>query len=156
MNLPGTAGQRCTTLRRLVLHEKIYDEFVSKLVSGYSKVNAGRAELDCVSCQWTCGVTFFSPFVFFFSQIKPGNPLDADTLLGPLHNEGGVREYLEGLEEIKKQGGKVGHQYIDMLSREWEKKGGISASIKRIDQWMIVFILHHSLSPHSRSCTEVA
>lgn len=72
----GTAGQRCTTLRRLVLHEKIYDEFVAKLVSGYSK-------------------------------IKPGNPLDADTLLGPLHNEGGVQEYLEGLEEIKKQGGKV-------------------------------------------------
>lgn len=42
------------------------------------------------------------------SQIKPGNPLDAGTLLGPLHNEGGVQEYLEGLEEIKKQGGKVG------------------------------------------------
>ena len=35
---PGTAGQRCTTLRRLVLHEKIYDEFVAKLVAGYSKV----------------------------------------------------------------------------------------------------------------------
>ena len=26
----GTAGQRCTTLRRLMVHEKIYDEFVGK------------------------------------------------------------------------------------------------------------------------------
>lgn len=72
----GTAGQRCTTLRRLVLHEKIYDEFVAKLKAGYSK-------------------------------LKPGNPLEPGTLLGPLHNKAGVKEYLDGIEEIKKQGGKI-------------------------------------------------
>jgi hypothetical protein len=27
----GTAGQRCTTLRRLILHEKIYDEVLNFL-----------------------------------------------------------------------------------------------------------------------------
>lgn len=34
----GTAGQRCTTARRLILHEKIYDEVVSRLVSAYKQI----------------------------------------------------------------------------------------------------------------------
>lgn len=28
----GTAGQRCTTLRRLFLHEDVYDKFVERLL----------------------------------------------------------------------------------------------------------------------------
>src|SRR5258706_13896709 len=31
----GTAGQRCTSLRRLIVHESIYDKFVSKLKAVY-------------------------------------------------------------------------------------------------------------------------
>ena len=38
----GTAGQRCTTLRRLVLHEAIYDKFVSALVSAYKHLKPGN------------------------------------------------------------------------------------------------------------------
>ena len=72
----GTAGQRCTTLRRLLVHEKIYDKFVSALVSAYK-------------------------------QLKPGNPLDSDVLLGPLHSEAGIRQFEKGLEDIKAQGGKI-------------------------------------------------
>jgi aldehyde dehydrogenase family 7 protein A1 len=72
----GTAGQRCTTLRRLVLHEKIYDKFVSSLVAAYK-------------------------------NLKPGNPLTEGTLLGPLHAESSVKEYEDGIAEIKKQGGKI-------------------------------------------------
>jgi aldehyde dehydrogenase family 7 protein A1 len=37
----GTAGQRCTTLRRLYLHESIYDEFLTKLTNGYKSVKIG-------------------------------------------------------------------------------------------------------------------
>jgi aldehyde dehydrogenase (NAD+) len=37
----GTAGQRCTTTRRLFVHEKIYDQLVSALVSAYQKVTIG-------------------------------------------------------------------------------------------------------------------
>ncbi len=37
----GTAGQRCTTLRRLYLHEEIHDAFLSKLVPAYSSVKIG-------------------------------------------------------------------------------------------------------------------
>eukprot|EP01040_Poterioochromonas_malhamensis_P001125 gene1125-1194_t len=37
----GTAGQRCTTLRRLYLHEDIYHEFVTKLVNSYRSVRIG-------------------------------------------------------------------------------------------------------------------
>mgnify|MGYP006244470779 CR=1 FL=1 len=31
----GTAGQRCTTTRRLIIHESIFDSFTKKLVSAY-------------------------------------------------------------------------------------------------------------------------
>jgi aldehyde dehydrogenase family 7 protein A1 len=72
----GTCGQRCTSLRRLILHEKIYDQFLSRLVKAYETV-------------------------------KIGDPFDSSTLCGPLHSKGQVKQYLDGLEEIKKQGGKV-------------------------------------------------
>jgi acyl-CoA reductase-like NAD-dependent aldehyde dehydrogenase len=65
----GTAGQRCTTLRRLFLHESIYDQFVKRLVSAYPKVTA-----------------------------RMGDPLHEDTLLGPLHTKRAVQEYLDGIE----------------------------------------------------------
>ncbi len=37
----GTAGQRCTSTRRLIIHEKIYDTFVKKLIANYRKVKIG-------------------------------------------------------------------------------------------------------------------
>jgi len=37
----GTAGQRCTTCRRLVLHEKIYDQVVTRLQTAYKQVKIG-------------------------------------------------------------------------------------------------------------------
>jgi aldehyde dehydrogenase family 7 protein A1 len=74
----GTAGQRCTTLRRLFLHESIYDAFVERLVKGYPSF-----------------------------ETRMGDPLDDNTLLGPLHMQRSVDQYLAGIEEIKKQGGKI-------------------------------------------------
>ena len=88
----GTAGQRCTTLRRLLVHEAVYDKFVPALVDAYSK-------------------------------LKPGNPLTPGTLLGPLHNTGAVKEYLEGIEEIKKQGGKILYGGERIPKRLLEKDG---------------------------------
>jgi len=38
----GTAGQRCTSTRRLIIHEKIYDTFVAKLVSAYPQIKIGN------------------------------------------------------------------------------------------------------------------
>lgn len=72
----GTAGQRCTSLRRLIIHESVYDQLVEKLVKVYG-------------------------------SIKIGNPLDSATLMGPLHTKAAVKEYEEGLETIKRQGGKI-------------------------------------------------
>lgn len=37
----GTAGQRCTTLRRLIVHQDIYDELVLRLLRAYSTVQVG-------------------------------------------------------------------------------------------------------------------
>ncbi|KAG6613710.1 aldehyde dehydrogenase family 7 member A1 [Phytophthora cinnamomi] len=72
----GTAGQRCTSLRRLFLHEDIHDEFLNRLVSAYQNV-------------------------------KIGDPLKDGVLCGPLHNTQAVKNYLDGIDSIKKQGGKI-------------------------------------------------
>uniref|UniRef100_A0A8D9FHC6 aldehyde dehydrogenase (NAD(+)) n=1 Tax=Cacopsylla melanoneura TaxID=428564 RepID=A0A8D9FHC6_9HEMI len=74
----GTAGQRCTTTRRLFLHKKVYDQVLGSLVKSYSTV-----------------------------LTRTGDPLDEKTLYGPLHSEAGVRGYLATVEEIVGQGGKI-------------------------------------------------
>jgi len=38
----GTAGQRCTTLRRLIVHETIYDDLVGRLQKVYGSVSVGN------------------------------------------------------------------------------------------------------------------
>ena len=72
----ATAGQRCTTTRRLILHEEIYDEFLNKLINAYKKA-------------------------------KIGNPLEQDTLVGPLIDDEAVRKYEEAINEAIKEGGKI-------------------------------------------------
>src|SRR5450759_2306609 len=38
----GTAGQRCTTTRRLIIHEDVYDVFKEKLVTAYNQLKIGN------------------------------------------------------------------------------------------------------------------
>jgi aldehyde dehydrogenase (NAD+) len=70
----GTAGQRCTSLRRLIVHESIADDFVLRLRALYA-----RLPID--------------------------DPRDANTLVGPLIDEGafeGMRAVLGGaLERVE-------------------------------------------------------
>lgn len=72
----GTAGQRCTTTRRLIIHEDIYDSFKKKLVNAYK-------------------------------QLKTGDPLKEENHVGPLIDQDAVTAYLDAIEQIKKQGGKM-------------------------------------------------
>jgi aldehyde dehydrogenase (NAD+) len=37
----GTAGQRCTSTRRLIIHESVYDAFKQKLVNAYKQIRIG-------------------------------------------------------------------------------------------------------------------
>jgi aldehyde dehydrogenase (NAD+) len=37
----GTAGQRCTSTRRLIINEKVYDAFTAKLVKAYGQLRIG-------------------------------------------------------------------------------------------------------------------
>ncbi|MES1913866.1 MAG: hypothetical protein MHM6MM_006014 [Cercozoa sp. M6MM] len=68
----GTCGQRCTSLRRLLVHTAVYDDLLEQLKKAYSNVES-----------------------------RMGNPLDEDTLVGPLHNEAAVQKYLAYIERIK-------------------------------------------------------
>lgn len=38
----GTAGQRCTSTRRLIIHESVYDAFKEKLVKAYGQLRIGN------------------------------------------------------------------------------------------------------------------
>lgn len=38
----GTAGQRCTTTRRLIIHENVYDKFKKKLTAAYKQLKIGN------------------------------------------------------------------------------------------------------------------
>jgi len=38
----GTAGQRCTTTRRLIIHESIYNEVKSRLINAYGQLRVGN------------------------------------------------------------------------------------------------------------------
>ena len=74
----GTAGQRCTTTRRVLVHESCADELLDRLVKAYK-------------------------------QVRIGNPLDADVLLGPLIDHVAVEAYRAAIDEIKKEGGEILH-----------------------------------------------
>jgi len=72
----GTCGQRCTTLRRLIVHESLAGDLVQRLASLYQR-------------------------------IKVGNPFDADTLVGPLIDEGAWSAMHKALIRAVTEGGTV-------------------------------------------------
>jgi aldehyde dehydrogenase (NAD+) len=72
----GTAGQRCTSLRRLFVADSIYDRLVPRLKLAYA-------------------------------QVPIGNPLDAETLIGPLIDKRAFDGMQAALEEARGEGGRV-------------------------------------------------
>ncbi|KAJ1876680.1 Alpha-aminoadipic semialdehyde dehydrogenase [Coemansia sp. RSA 1722] len=46
----GTAGQRCTTARRLLLHDSIHDAFLERLVAAYAQIKVGDPLQPGVLC----------------------------------------------------------------------------------------------------------
>ena len=74
----GTAGQRCTTTRRLFVHESIHADVLATLVAAYKQVEG-----------------------------KIGDPTDAKTLMGPLNSQAAVQQYLDAVNQAKAAGGKV-------------------------------------------------
>ncbi len=72
----GTAGQRCTSTRRLILQRGISDSFLKRVANAYSTV-------------------------------RIGNPLDEDTLMGPLIADDAVEAFVDGVTAIQAQGGEL-------------------------------------------------
>ena len=50
-----------------------------------------------------------------YANVVIGDPMDSKTLMGPMHSANGLRDYTQGIEKIKSQGGKIlyGGQRID-------------------------------------------
>lgn len=74
----GTAGQRCTSTRRVIVHEKVYDQVKDALLNAYSQILP-----------------------------KIGNPLEDGTLVGPLIDMHSVNAFQHAVNEVQKEGGKI-------------------------------------------------
>lgn len=72
----GTAGQRCTSLRRLIVHRDVKDQLLPKIKQAYD-------------------------------SIKLGNPLAAETLVGPLIDEAAYDAMQAALDQARNEGGAV-------------------------------------------------
>ncbi|KAI0649952.1 NAD-aldehyde dehydrogenase [Trametes meyenii] len=84
----GTAGQRCTSTRRLYLHSSVVQAFLSRLESLYQSV-------------------------------RPGDPLDGATLLGPLHTKAAMGVYHTAIERLQQSGAEIltgGAPYHDLAA----------------------------------------
>jgi aldehyde dehydrogenase (NAD+) len=80
----GTAGQRCTSTRRIIAHSSRFEELKSVLVKAYG-------------------------------QIRIGDPLDRDTLMGPVIDAASVERVVTACETVREAGGEVlcGGEAID-------------------------------------------
>ncbi len=74
----GTAGQRCTTTRRVLIHESIFDSLLDTLVKAYRQV-----------------------------EKKIGDPTQATTLMGPLNSQAAVQQFLAAVAKARASGGTV-------------------------------------------------
>lgn len=74
----GTAGQRCTSTRRIIIHEDIYEEVRDKMIAAYHKI-----------------------------ENKIGNALDESFLVGPLIDKHSVELFQNAVAKVEEEGGKV-------------------------------------------------
>ncbi|HVU81094.1 MAG TPA: aldehyde dehydrogenase family protein, partial [Rhodanobacteraceae bacterium] len=74
----GTAGQRCTTTRRLFVHESIIDDVLGKLRHAYQQV-----------------------------EKKIGDPTKPETLMGPLNSKAAVEQFANAVKTAKSSGARV-------------------------------------------------
>ncbi|MDX1906672.1 MAG: aldehyde dehydrogenase family protein [Bacteroidia bacterium] len=74
----GTCGQRCTSTRRLIIDEAIYEDFVARLVKVYQTL-----------------------------PDRIGHPLAQGTLIGPLIDRQAVDNMQQALTRVQAEGGKV-------------------------------------------------
>lgn len=72
----GTCGQRCTSTRRLIVHESVFEDVKKRLVDLYKGINIG-------------------------------DPLDENTLVGPMIDGDAVSNMQEALEEVQQAGGEL-------------------------------------------------
>ena len=74
----GTTGQRCTSTRRLLIHQSIYNEISEKLVKAYTQISN-----------------------------RIGHSLDPNTLVGPMIDKNSVETVISAIASLKSEGGKI-------------------------------------------------
>ena len=72
----GTAGQRCTSTRRIIVHASMKEELLRRLIPAYE-------------------------------SIRIGNPLDRNTVMGPVVNAQAVLDVEKAMARVKEAGGRI-------------------------------------------------
>jgi aldehyde dehydrogenase (NAD+) len=111
----GTGGQRCTSTRRLIIHDSIYEQVKTILVNAYK-------------------------------QIKIGNPLDQGNHMGPLIDRDAVQVYLEAIQKVKKEGGKVIVEGTVLSGAGYESGCYVSPSIAEVENKFKI-VQHETFAP---------
>ena len=96
----GTAGQRCTSTRRVIVHENVYEQVKERLVHAYKQI--------------VC---------------KIGNPLNKNTLVGPLIDKHSVSAFLNAVQEVQKEGGKLLFGGYALESEKYESENYVVPAI---------------------------
>jgi aldehyde dehydrogenase (NAD+) len=93
----GTCGQRCTTTRRLIVHESIADDFLARLARAYEQV-----------------------------QTRLGDPIAPGTLVGPIISDQAAEAHERAVARAVEQGGRVlaGGGRVDTSTLPAELRGG--------------------------------
>ena len=111
----GTAGQRCTTTRRLIIHEDVYEVFKKKLITAYK-------------------------------QLKIGDPLKEGNHVGPLIDKDAVENYLNAIEQCKKQGGKFAAPGGTLSGKGYESGCYVKPCIAEVTNDMEI-VQHETFAP---------
>lgn len=113
----GTAGQRCTTTRRVIAHESIVDDLFARLKTAYGSI-----------------------------RNRIGNPLEPETLIGPLISEGAYRDFERGIAEARKDAREVSGGERVLIDRFSEGAYYVAPAIARMERQTPI-VLHETFAP---------
>src|ERR1700730_2459410 len=111
----GTAGQRCTSTRRVILHESVADKVRTKLLGAYK-------------------------------SLRIGNPLDRETLMGPLIDKSAVEMVQQSIQRLKDEGGEILYGGERLEGGQYEGRCYVTPYVANFDPGF-EFVCHETFGP---------
>ncbi len=114
----GTAGQRCTTTRRLLVHRSIFNDVYKIFKNAYDSISD-----DII-----------------------GDPLNPETLIGPLIDQQSYQAFLHSVQEAASQGGEVTGGYRVLENAFGSEAFYVRPALVKMDQQTDI-VRHETFAP---------